>query len=142
MHLDTVYFAPFETRGCGALCACSARANISHLLLFPVPTDQTVGTADAKLTGHMYVTPTYMLLWLPFLWGADCARQGRKSLFARGPPVLGNLDLLTPNLIHRWNSSSVIRLHMSFRDMVQVSRISVVGLTSLAKFSSSVAVSR
>ena len=81
-----------------------------------------MGTADAKLTGHMYVTPTYMLLWLPFLWGADCARQGRKSLFARGPPVLGNLDLLTPNLVHRWNSSSVILLHMSFRDMVHSAR--------------------
>ena len=48
-----------------------------------------MGTADAKFTGHMYATPTYMLLWLPFLWGADCARQDRKSLFERGPPGLG-----------------------------------------------------
>ena len=73
------------------MCACSARANICHLLFFPVPTDKTAGTADAKLTGHMYVTPTYMLLWLPFLWGVDCARQDRKSLFEKGPPGLGKL---------------------------------------------------
>ena len=81
-----------------------------------------MGTADAKLTGHMNATPTYMLLLLPFLWGADCARQDRKTLFERGPPVLGNLDLLTLNLVHKWNSMSVIRLHMSFRDRVHSAR--------------------
>ena len=49
-----------------------------------------MGTADAKLAGHMSATPAYMLLWLLFLWGAGCARQGRKSLLERVPPVLGN----------------------------------------------------
>ena len=91
MHLGTAYFAPFEIRGCGALCACSARANIFHLWLFPVPTGQTMGTADAKHTGHMYVTSTYMFLWLPFLWDADCARHDRKSLLEKVPPGLGKL---------------------------------------------------
>ena len=60
-------------------------------------------TADAKFAGHMYATPAYMFLWLPFLGGgggASCARQDRKSLFERGPPVLGNFDLSTPNLVH------------------------------------------
>ena len=57
-------------------------------------------TADAKLTGHTYAIPAYMLLWLPFLLGAGCARQGRKDLFERGPPVLGNFELSTPNLVH------------------------------------------
>ena len=32
--------------------------------------------------------------------GAGCARQDRKSLFARGPTVLGNFDPSTPNLVH------------------------------------------
>ena len=100
VHLGNAYFAPYEIRGCGALCACIARANYFHLLLFPVPTGQTVGTADAKLAGHMSAIPAYMFLWLPFVWGAGCARQDRKSLFERGPPVLGNFELLTPNLVH------------------------------------------
>ena len=59
-----------------------------------------MGIADAKLAGHMYASPAYILSWLPFLWGAGCARQGRKSLFERGPPVLGNFELSTPNLVH------------------------------------------
>ena len=59
-----------------------------------------MGTADAKLAGHMYATPAHMYLWLLFLWGADCARQDRKSLFERGPPVLGNCELSTPNLVY------------------------------------------
>ena len=100
VHLGDAYFAPYEIRGCGALCACSTRANVFHLLFFPAPTGQTVGTADAKLTGHMFATPTLMLLWLTFLWGADCAHQDRTSLFERGPPVLGNFELSTPNLVH------------------------------------------
>ena len=74
VHLGNAYFAPYEIRGCGALCACSARADAFHLLLFPALTCPTVGTADTKLTGHMYAATTYMLLWLPFLWGTDCAR--------------------------------------------------------------------
>ena len=53
--------------GWGALCTCSARANVLALLPFPASTGETVGTADTKLTGHMYAIPAYILLWLPFL---------------------------------------------------------------------------
>ena len=49
-------------------------------------------------------------------------RQDQKSLFGRGPPVLGNFDLLTPNSVHLWNSMSVIRWYMSFRDRVHSAR--------------------
>ena len=35
-----------------------------------------MGTADTKPTGHMYVTSTYMLLWLPFLWGCRLRAPG------------------------------------------------------------------
>ena len=59
-----------------------------------------MGTADAKLAGHMYAIPTYMFLWLPVLSDAGCARQDLKSLFERGPPVLGDFELSTPNLVH------------------------------------------
>ena len=60
-----------------------------------------MGMADARRAGHMYATPAYMFLWLPFVWGADCARQDRKSFFfERGPPVLGNFELSTPSLVH------------------------------------------
>ena len=57
-------------------------------------------TADAKLAGNMYATPGCMSFWLPFLYDAGCARQDRISLFERGPPVLGNFELSTPNLVH------------------------------------------
>ena len=80
---------------------------------FAAPTGQAVRAADAKLAGHMNATPAYMFFVLPFLWGAGCARQDQKSLFGRGPPVLGNFDLLTTNLVHLWNSMSVIRWYMS-----------------------------
>ena len=59
-----------------------------------------MGTADAKLAGHMSVIPAYMSLWLPFVRVAVCARQDRISLFERGSPVLGNLKLSTSNLVH------------------------------------------
>ena len=74
-------------KGAGVHCA---RANILHLSSFAAPTGQTVPAADAKLVGHMHASPAYMFLWLPFVWGAGCARQDRKSLFERDPPVLGN----------------------------------------------------
>ena len=67
---------------------------------FAAPTGQTVRTADAKSQGHMSAIPAYMFFWLPFVWGAGCARQDRKCFFERGPPVLGNFDLLTPNSVH------------------------------------------
>ena len=94
-------------------CTCSS---------FAAPTGQTVRAANAELAGNMYTSPAYMLLWLPYLRGAGCARQDRKSLFERGPPVLGNFELLTPNLVHRWNSMSVIRWCMSFRGGVHSAR--------------------
>ena len=65
-------------------CTCSS---------FAAPTGQTVRAADAKLAGHMHASPAYMFLWLPFLYDAGCACQGRQSSFARDPPVLGNFDL-------------------------------------------------
>ena len=78
----------------------SARAMHVHCVFAQAPSPsgnfelatrrQTVRAADAKLTGHMHASPAYMFLWLPFVWGAGCARQDRKSLFERDPPVLGN----------------------------------------------------
>ena len=81
-----------------------------------------MNTVDAKLAGNMYATPGYMFLWLPILYDAGCARHDRKSLFERGPLVLGNFELLTPNLVHIWNSMSVIRWYMPFRDRVHSAR--------------------
>ena len=59
-----------------------------------------MNTVNVKLAGNMYATPGYRFLWIPILYDAGCARQGRKSLFERGPPVLGNFELSTPNLVH------------------------------------------
>ena len=122
VHLDKAYLAQYEERDWGALCTRSARANVLHLFLFCRLTGQTVGTADAKLAGHRYAIPAYMFFWLPFVWGAGCARQERKSLFARGPSVLGNVHLLTPNLVHLWKSMSVIRWCMPLGDGVHSAR--------------------
>ena len=88
-------------KGAGVHCARAVHVQIFYTCWsFAAPTGQTVRAADAKLAGHMYAIPAYMFLWLPFLWGAGCARQGRKSLFEKGPPVLGNFELSTPNLVH------------------------------------------
>ena len=88
-------------KGAGVHCARAMHVQIFCICSsFAAPTGQTVGTADAKLAGHMSAIPAYMSLWLPFVRGAVCARQDWKSLFGRGPPVLGNFELLPPNLVH------------------------------------------
>ena len=53
-----------------------------------------------------------------------CKREGAawKSLFERGPPVLGDFELSTPNLVHWWSSMSVIRWCMPFGDGVHSAR--------------------
>ena len=51
---------------------------------FAAPTGQTECAADAKLAGNMYATPGYMFLWLPFVWGAGCARQDPKNFIREG----------------------------------------------------------
>ena len=97
-------------KGAGVQCARAVHVQMfCTCSSFAAPTGQTVRAANAKIPGNMYASPAYMLLWLPYLRGAGCARQDRKSLFERGPPVLGNFELLTTNLVHRWNSMSVIR---------------------------------
>ena len=45
------------------------------------PTGQMGGPTDPKFAGHTYTAPTYVLLWLPFLWGAGCTCQGRKTCY-------------------------------------------------------------
>ena len=88
-------------KGAGMHCARALHVQIfCTCFCFAAPTGQTVGTADAKLAGHMYATTTYLFLWLPFLYDAGCARQDRTSLFDRDPPVLENFELSTLNLVH------------------------------------------
>ena len=88
-------------KGAGVHCARAVHVHIfCTCFSFAAPTGQTVRAADAKLAGHMSAIPAYMSLWLPFVRGAVCARQDRISLFERGPPVLGNFELSTPNLVH------------------------------------------
>ena len=104
-------------KGAGVRCARAVHVQMfCTCSSFAAPTGQTVGTADASRAGHMYASSANMLLWLPLLYDAGCACQGRQSSFARDPPVLGNFDLLTPNLVHWWSSVSVIRWYMPFRD--------------------------
>ena len=106
-------------KGAGVHCAHAVHVQMFYTCSsFAAPTGHTVPAADAKLAGHMYASPAYMYLWLPILSDAGCARQDRKSLFESGPPVLGNFELLTPNLVNLWNSMSLIRWYMSFRDRV------------------------
>ena len=89
------------TEGGGEHCARAVHVQIfCTCFCFSAPTGQMVNTVDAKLAGNMYATPGYMFLWLPILYDAGCARQDRKSSFERGPLVLGNFELLTPNLVH------------------------------------------
>ena len=84
-------------KGAGVHCARAVHVQIfCTCFCFAAPTDQTVGTVEAKLAGHLYATTTYLFLWLPFLYDAGCVRQDRTSLLERGPPVLGNFELSTP----------------------------------------------
>ena len=94
-------------------CTCSS---------FAAPTGHTVRAADANLQVTCML-PQHICFcgYRSFQVQAARARTG-KSLFGRGPPVLGNFDLLTPNLVHLWNSMSVIRWYMSFRDRVHSAR--------------------
>ena len=88
-------------KGAGMHCARAVHVQMFCICSsFAAPTGQTVSTADAKLAGHMSAIPAYMSLWLPFMRGAVCARQDRKSSFERGPPVLGNFKLSKSNLVH------------------------------------------
>ena len=102
VHLDNAYLMPYDSIGKGAVCTCSARAScFAAIDCFGAPTGQTAGIADAKLAGYMYTISTSVLLWLPFLWGGACARQHRRKLYSRwDPPVLGNFELSTPNLVN------------------------------------------
>ena len=110
-------------KGAGVHCARAVHVQmVCTCSSFAAPTSHTVRAADAKLAGYMHASPAYMFLWLPFVWGAGCARQDRKSLFERDPPVLGNFDLLTPNLVHLWNSMSIIRWCMPLSDGVHSTR--------------------
>ena len=89
------------TEGGGEYCARAVHVQVFFTCSsFAAPTGQTVRAANAKLPGNMYASPAYMLLWLPYLRGASCARQDRKSLFERGPPELGNFELLSPIFAH------------------------------------------
>ena len=42
-----------------------------------------MATADAKFAGHMYATPAYMFLWLPFV-GVQAARARTGKVYLRG----------------------------------------------------------
>ena len=63
------------------------------------PAGQTEGPTDPKFAGHTYTASTCVLLWLPFLWGAGCTRQGRKTFLTWGPPMQGNFEPETPNSV-------------------------------------------
>ena len=85
---------------------------------FTDPTGQTVGTADAKLAGHMYATTTFfvvtVLLRCRCLLATTrcfCACQDQTSLFERGPPVLGNFELATSNSA-RWCTLALSALRL------------------------------
>ena len=55
-------------KSAGVHCARAVHVQMLYTCRsFAAPTGQTVRAADAKLAGHMYATPAYMLLWLPFL---------------------------------------------------------------------------
>ena len=63
-------------------------------------TGQIRDIADSKLAGHTYTTSICVLLWLPFLWGAGCTRQDRKTILTWGPRVHGKFELDTK--LSRW----------------------------------------
>ena len=66
----------------GVHCARAVHVQIFYTCCsFLAPTGQTVATADSKFAGHMYATPAYMVLWLPFLRvQAARARTGKVYL--------------------------------------------------------------
>ena len=68
----------------GVHCARAVHVQIFYTCCsFVAPTGQTVATADAKFAGHMYATPSYMCLWLPFV-GVQAARARTGKVYLRG----------------------------------------------------------
>ena len=122
MHLGKAYLAPYEESGLGCIvhvqCTCKWFAHCKNF----ARTYRSNG--EAPLIPNSQVTCMHTLPRLKNHWGCrSCGVQvararGGKPYLTRDPPVLGNFDLLTPNLVHLWNSMSVIRRYMSFRDRV------------------------
>ena len=114
-----VYLALYELMGWSAVCTCSARAIVLYLLFFYRPYRPNEGHRRPQNCRSQVYYPNLCFFSLPFLWGTGGARQDQKTFFERGPPVLGNFGLATPNLVHRWSSMCVIRWHIAFYDEVR-----------------------
>ena len=71
-----------ETRGTWHVPPREVLQKVAH-----APTGQTGGTTEPKLARHTHITPTCVLLELPFLWSAGCTRQRRKTFLTWDPPV-------------------------------------------------------
>ena len=104
----------YDQKWWGALCTCTARAHVLHLF-FVLPPLQVKRWAPLmpEVQVRCLLSQPICLFWVPFVCGAGCARQDRKSLFERGPPVLGNFELSTPNLVH-WRCYSYVGSKVNF----------------------------
>ena len=87
----------FDGLECSVDVQCSAV--FCTVCSFTAPTGHTKGIAGPKLAGYTCTTAICELFWLAYLWGAGCTRQDQTIVFERGPPVLGNIELATPNLV-------------------------------------------
>ena len=67
----------------GAVCTCSARASVLHLLTFSHPTGQAVVIADAKLAGYMYTIRRVCFCGYR-LCEVQAARAKTANLYSRG----------------------------------------------------------
>ena len=85
--------------GCVVHVQCTCKYFTSVVLLSPLQAKRWPPPIPNLQVTCMLPQPNIgFLVTVP--GGAGCARQDRKSLFARGPTVLGNFDLSTPNLVH------------------------------------------
>ena len=86
-------------KGAAMHCARAVHLQIfCTCFCFAAPTGQMVVTANARRAGHLYATTAVSCGYRSC--GVQAARARTESLFERGPPVLGDFELSTPNLVH------------------------------------------
>ena len=100
VDLGIVYLAPYDLMGWNALCTCSARASVLYLFFFCRHCRQDdVHHRSQTCRSHVYC-PILYAFPVAVLVGCKVHAPGPKNFIRRGPPVQGNFELVTPNLVH------------------------------------------
>ena len=91
MHLGKAYLAPYEERGWGALCTCSARASVLNASFSRGPEGHTGGATDPKLAGLTHTVSNLKSIGGAICVGCRLHAPGAENLFDEGSSGLWKL---------------------------------------------------